>query len=61
MSGEHGVRFLGLLEEASLAPSFTFHHQIVMFGLHCNRLLQIIVHIALIARVHVHPEQLESA
>lgn len=53
MCGKHWVGFLGLFEEAALPASFSFHHQIVMFGLHYSRLFQVIVHIALIARVQI--------
>ena len=55
MRGEHGVGLLGLLEEAALAAALALHHQVVVFGLHYCRLVQVILHVALIARVHVHP------
>lgn len=56
VGGEHGVRLLGLFEEAALADAVSLHHEIMVFGFHHRRQLQVILHVALITRVNVHPE-----
>lgn len=53
--GEHRIRLFGLLEEAAFAAPLGLHHQVVVFRFHRSWLIQIIVHITLVTRVHVHP------
>lgn len=55
--GEHWIRLLGLFEEAAFAAPLALHHQVVVFRFHRGRLIQVIVHIALVARVYVHPAE----
>lgn len=53
--GKHWVRLFGLFEKAAFAASLALHHQVVMFGFHRSWLIQIVIHITLITRVHIHP------
>lgn len=57
---EHWIGLLSLFEEAALPAPLALHHQIVMLGFHCNRLIQVIFHVALVAGIHIHPTNPES-
>lgn len=55
MCGEHWIRLFGLFEEAAFTAPLALHHQVVVFGLHCSWLIQIVIHITLVTRVYIHP------
>lgn len=57
MRWEHRIGLFGLLEEAAFSAPFCLHHQVVVFRLHCNGLVQIVVDVALVAWVHIHPTE----
>lgn len=51
---KHRVGFFGLFEEAAFATSFPFHHEIVLCFM-SRRLVDIFLHVTLIAGVDVCP------
>lgn len=53
--GEHWIRLFGLFEETAFAAPLALHHQVMVFVFNCSWLIQIIIHIALITGVYIHP------
>lgn len=55
MCGEHWVGLFGLFEETAFTTPLCLHHQVVVFCFNSSRLIQVIVHVTLVTRVHIHP------